>query len=75
MIIFFLRRRIYYFDKERFFKRSKYITDFLTFNEDRLSFYRLNDDYYLMNNNSLPYLKINSIKCDEIFWRNRKQIK
>ena len=65
--IFFFGPGIYYFDKERFFKRSKYITDFLTFNEDRLSFYRLNDDYYLMNNNSLPYLKINSIKCDEIF--------
>ena len=65
--IFFFGPGIYYFDKERFFKRSKYITEFLAFNEDRLSFYRLNDDYYLMNNNPLPYLKINSIKCDAIF--------
>ena len=65
--IFFFGPGIYYFDKERFFKRSKYITEFLAFYEDRLSFYRLNDDYYLMNNNPLPYLKINSIKCGEIF--------
>ena len=65
--VFFYGPGIYYFDKKRFFERSKYIDEYLSFNEDKISFYKLNDKYYLLNNNKLKYLKINSLKCEKNF--------
>ena len=62
--VFFFGPGIYYFDKERFYKRAKYISDYFTFNEKKISYFYLNNEYFLINNNTLKYIKLKSINCN-----------
>ena len=62
--VFFFGPGIYYFNKERFFERSKYISNYLIFNKKKVSYFYLNEEYFIINNNSMKYLKLSSLKCN-----------
>ena len=72
--VFFFGPGIYYFDKIRFYKRSKYISDYLIIDQKKIAYYNLNDKYYLINNNFTKFLKFKSIICEDLDIIKKKKI-